>query len=111
MNTHDFPQDALCRAVPYGIYDLQHNRGAVYVGTSADTPQFAVAAIARWWETEGRVAYPGADRGADLCRRRGQQRLPSTSVEACAADPPRGSLRSARDGVSLSHGLLEVEPH
>jgi len=78
VNTHDFPQDALCRAVPYGIYDLQHNRGAVYVGTSADTPQFAVAAIARWWETEGRVAYPGADRlqifadagGSNGCRPR-----------------------------------------
>ncbi len=78
VNTHDFPHDALCRAVPYGIYDLQHNRGAVYVGTSADTPQFAVAAIARWWETDGRATYPGADRlqifadagGSNGCRPR-----------------------------------------
>jgi hypothetical protein len=29
---HDFPHDALLRAVPYGIYDVSHNRGSVYVG-------------------------------------------------------------------------------
>jgi hypothetical protein len=26
----------------------------------ADTPAFAVAALARWWEDEGQVAYPEA---------------------------------------------------
>jgi hypothetical protein len=60
VNVHDFPGDALGRAVPYGIYDLQRNEGAVYVGTSADTPEFAVTAIARWWEQRGRLAYPAA---------------------------------------------------
>jgi hypothetical protein len=60
VNVHDFPQDTLGKAVPYGIYDLMHNRGTVYVGSSADTPEFAVAALARWWEEEGRVAYPAA---------------------------------------------------
>ncbi|MGH2461751.1 MAG: ISAzo13 family transposase, partial [Chloroflexota bacterium] len=48
------------RAVPYGIYDLQHNRGTVVVGTSADTPEFAVEAIARWWDSDGVSAFPGA---------------------------------------------------
>ena len=38
-NLHDFRQDALYRAVPYGIYDLTHNQGYVYVGTSYDTPR------------------------------------------------------------------------
>jgi hypothetical protein len=37
VNVHDFPSEALGRAVPYGIYDLTHNRGTVYVGSSADT--------------------------------------------------------------------------
>lgn len=60
VNVHDFPQDALGRAVPYGIYDLIHNRGTVYVGSSGDTPQFAVDAIARWWEGEGSHTFPGA---------------------------------------------------
>lgn len=61
VNVHDFlPADSV-RAVPYGIYDLQLNRGFVYVGTSAETPAFAVDAIATWWEEEGRPAYPDAD--------------------------------------------------
>ena len=60
VNVHDFRQDAVGRAVPYGIYDLQQNRGAVYVGESADTPQFAVAAIVRWWHEAGQAAYPEA---------------------------------------------------
>ncbi len=60
VNVHDFPHDALLRAVPYGIYDVGNNRGSVYVGTSADTPEFAVAALARWWEDEGRGRFPQA---------------------------------------------------
>ena len=60
VHVHDFPSDALARAVPYGIYDPRRNHGAVYVGTSADTPEFAVTAIAQWWEQTGRVAYPQA---------------------------------------------------
>jgi hypothetical protein len=78
VNMHDFPQDALGRAVPYGLYDVLHNRGTVYVGSSADTPQFAVEAIARWWETEGCEAFPQVDRlliladagGSNGCRPR-----------------------------------------
>ncbi len=60
VNVHDFPQDALMRAVPYGIYDVSSNRGSIYVGTSADTPEFAVTALARWWEDEGRRRFPHA---------------------------------------------------
>jgi hypothetical protein len=60
VNVHDFPQEALGKAVPYGIYDLTHNRGTVYVGSSADTPEFAVIALARWWEEEGKATYPEA---------------------------------------------------
>jgi hypothetical protein len=60
VNVHDFPSEALGRATPYGLYDLTHNQGWVGVGTSADTPQFAVAVIARWWEQEGRRLFPTA---------------------------------------------------
>ena len=78
VNVHDFPQDALMRAVPYGIYDLKSNQGSVYVGTSADTPEFAVGAIARWWEEEGQRRFPNANqvliladaRGSNGCRSR-----------------------------------------
>lgn len=60
VNEHDFKQDALGKAVPYGLYNLNHNRGYVYVGQSADTPQFAVEAIAQWWQTIGRELFPTA---------------------------------------------------
>ena len=33
-----------------------------FVGTSHDTPQFAVECISRWWCAEGRRRYPGARR-------------------------------------------------
>lgn len=78
VHDHDFDQEALGKAVPYGIYDLKHNRGYVYVGMSADTPQFAVEMIVRWWTTEGQVLYPNADKlliladagGSNGCRPR-----------------------------------------
>jgi hypothetical protein len=60
VNVHDFPQDAVGRAVPYGIYDLLHNQGTVYVGQSADTPAFAVDNIALWCQTELLERFPDA---------------------------------------------------
>ncbi len=59
VNVHDFPSDAQGRAVPYGIYDQQHNCGTIYVGQSADTPTFAVDNLVRWCETELPVLFPG----------------------------------------------------
>ena len=60
--TYDFPKDAVAKAVPYGIYDIQAHRGAVYVGLEGDTPDFAVDAIVTWWRTQGRRRYPAARR-------------------------------------------------
>lgn len=57
---HDFPSDAVGKAIPYGIYDLSANRGTVFVGTSRDTAQFAIDAIDAWWRSEGRNRYPEA---------------------------------------------------
>lgn len=62
VNGHDFPSQSEGRAVPYGIYDLTRNCASVCVGRSADTPEFAVDAIAQWWENDGKAAYPKADR-------------------------------------------------
>lgn len=67
VNIHDFPQDGLGRAVPYGIYDVAHNRGFVCVGDSSDTPAFAVSAITLWWESEGQARYPQAKALLILC--------------------------------------------
>lgn len=55
---HDFPTDAVGKAVPYGIYDTQKNTGTVFVSRSADTPAFAVECIERWWANYGKTQYP-----------------------------------------------------
>jgi hypothetical protein len=61
VNVYDFVADAECRATPYGIYDLTTGRGHVCVGTSADTPAFAVEAIRSWWARYEYKRYRGAD--------------------------------------------------
>ena len=48
---HDFPSYAEGVAIPYGIYELLKNLGTVVVGTSYDTPAFAVDAIHTWLKT------------------------------------------------------------
>lgn len=60
VNVHDFKQDALGTAVPYGVYDLQFNHGTVYLGRSADTPAFAVDNIAAWCATERLLRFPNS---------------------------------------------------
>ncbi len=84
VNVHDFRQQSLGRAVPYGIYDVTHNRGTVYVGSSADTAQFAVDALAHWWQSIGQPSFPQAHHlliladagGSNSCRtRRWKQQL------------------------------------
>jgi hypothetical protein len=61
VDEHDYPSAAECQAVPFGVYDVTRNTGYVVVGTSNNTPEFAVSSIARWWEAEGRVNYPTAE--------------------------------------------------
>jgi hypothetical protein len=58
---HDFPSDAVGKAIPYGIYDMARNEAYVSVGQDHDTSAFAVASIRRWWMTMGRRAYPDAE--------------------------------------------------
>ena len=59
---HDFPDPAVGKAIPYGVYDLGAGAGWVSVGCDHDTAAFAVATLGRWWEQVGRAAYPAADR-------------------------------------------------
>ncbi len=61
VNTHDFIDEELGKAIPYGIYDVGRDEGWVSVGISADTAQFAVAAIHAWWKQLGRRRYPDAE--------------------------------------------------
>jgi hypothetical protein len=57
---HDFRTDSSGVAIPYGIYDVHENRGALVVGISHDTPAFAAHAIAHWWRQEGSQRYTGS---------------------------------------------------
>ena len=58
VNTHDFPDKKVGKAVPYGIYDLVENEAWVSVGISHDTAQFAVATILTWFRELGIKLYP-----------------------------------------------------
>src|SRR5579875_1099829 len=60
VGVHDFPDPEAGKALPYGVFDLAANEGWVNVGDHHDTPAFAVASIARWWERMGRARYPEA---------------------------------------------------
>jgi transposase len=60
VRVHDFQDDELGKAIPYGVYDLSANAGWVSVGTDHDTPEFAVESIYCWWRQMGRRTYPEA---------------------------------------------------
>lgn len=65
VNVHDFADRALgefTKAIPYGVYDVGNDEGWVSVGDTADTAEFAVEAIRRWWNTLGVTRFPNATR-------------------------------------------------
>jgi len=59
---YDFIDDALFKAIPYGIYDVTRNEGWVSVGIDHDTAEFAVSSIRSWWRRMGQTRYPAAQR-------------------------------------------------
>ncbi len=60
VDVHDFPDAAIGKAIPYGVYDLGDNSAFVSVGTDHDTAAFAVASIETWWKRYGAKRYPEA---------------------------------------------------
>jgi len=60
VDVHDFPSDAVGKAIPYGVYDVAANNAFVNVGTDHDTPLFAVTSIVTWWKRMGTERYPDA---------------------------------------------------
>ena len=106
MNAHDFPHDAICKAVPDGVYDLTHNAARITVGTSGDTGEFAVAAIRSWWQASGRDRFPKsrrlrieADAGGRngcrprLCKRALQDFADETGLEITVGHDPTGASK------------------
>lgn len=60
VDVHDFPTQAVGKAIPYGVYDIAANDGFVNVGTDHDTPVFAATSIEAWWKQVGSKRYPDA---------------------------------------------------
>jgi Rhodopirellula transposase DDE domain len=58
VNMHDFKDDELGKAIPYGVYDISFNQGWVSVGIDHDTAEFAVESIRHWWYQMGKQLYP-----------------------------------------------------
>lgn len=64
---HDFPSYGEGKVVPHGIYDIGRNKAHIHLGTSRDTTEFACDSLARWWEIQGRRAYPEAQQLLIVC--------------------------------------------
>jgi len=62
VSVYDFPDKAVGKAIPYGVYDVGANEGWVSVGSDHDTAAFAVETIRRWYRCVGQPTYPGASR-------------------------------------------------
>lgn len=62
VNTYDFVNSDVGKALPYGVYDIGHNAGWVNVGCDHDTASFAVESLRRWWRVMGLSVYPQAKR-------------------------------------------------
>jgi len=100
VNDHDFRSEALAIASPYGIYDVLRNSGMLVVGTSADTPEFAVNAIDTWWQRDGRKHYPDARRLLLLADSGGSN-----------GARPRAFKRFLQEKIADAHGLTVTVAH
>jgi hypothetical protein len=94
------PADHQRGHIPYGIYDLANNQGAVFVGTSVDTPAFAVDSIERWWCLHGRLEYPEANTLVILAD--------SGGSNGCA---PRAWKVNLQEKLCNQHGLTVTVSH
>jgi hypothetical protein len=60
VQVHDFADEELGKAIPYGVYDQSRNEGWVSVGIDHDTARFATETIRRGWAEMGAPVYPQA---------------------------------------------------
>jgi hypothetical protein len=67
VHVHDFPSKGSVKVTPNGLYDLIANYGTVVLGTSYDTPEFAVDTIDLWLKFHGWRQYPNLKDLLILC--------------------------------------------
>jgi Rhodopirellula transposase DDE domain len=60
VRVHDFKDEQLGKAIPYGVYDVANNQGWVSIGIDHDTAHFAANSIRRWYEDMGSKRFPRA---------------------------------------------------
>lgn len=67
VSDHDFKNDDMGPAIPYGIYDIILNKGFINLGISKDTAQFSVNSLREYLTTVGKEDYPNAKEVVILC--------------------------------------------
>ena len=105
---HDFPSDAIGKAIPYGVYDMARNEAWVSVGRDHDTPAFAVASIRQWWKMMGKRAHPNAKELLITADAGGSNGYRSTRMEARVAEVLRRD-QAAHPRQPLSARNKQVE--
>ena len=112
---HDFPSDALGKAIPYGVYDIADNSGFVNVGTDHDTPKFAVVSIEAWWKRMGCKRYPNATElehtAMDITTVRWLLHMLAPRVARSVTTVARGRPRSARPTAGMSTSARSACAH
>ncbi len=117
MLVHDWPQDAVGQAIPYGFYEITRTHGYVVIGDCFDTPRFAVEAISNWWWQDGQRAFPNADRllvladagGSNSCRSRvwraqiQEQLCDAFGLEVTVCHYPTGCRGGNEQGEAVSN--------
>lgn len=66
-NDHDFASQATGKVAPFGIYDGQINEGYLFLGQSADTPDFAADCVYEYVKAYVPKRYPKAREMLILC--------------------------------------------
>jgi Rhodopirellula transposase DDE domain len=123
---HDFPSDAVGKAIPSGVYDIGRNEGWVNVGVDHDTAAFAVASSRSWWSTMGKRAYDSARNlyiladaggsnayatgsGRPSCKNLPTTRVCSSASVICRPEPASGTKSSTGSSLT-SHRTGAVAP-
>jgi Rhodopirellula transposase DDE domain len=108
---HDFRTDSIGVAIPYGIYDVMENRGALVVGVSHETPAFAAHAIAHWWRQEGSTRYCGSRQLLILADTGGSNSCRCYAWKTELQSQLANSFCPGCDRGPLSHRRFQMESH
>jgi len=102
VQVHDFPDPAVGKAIPYGVYDLAANQGWVSVGVDHDTAEFAAQSVRRWWQMMGQPRYPQAQELLILADGGGSNSSRSRLWKFC--------LQQLADGLGLKLTVCHFPP-